>query len=567
MKPSELPLQIALIAADPFTTGPDQLEEEAEIISELFQSANRPAKVSCFHAYSEKELALRLRESPPQIVEITAHGSPSTQIVMEDGGHRIRQKTSRSIAALVSQIGQGPECVIFNNCYSKGNEQALHECADHFIQVQSDGVFDISLGFARSFYESVSTNAAYGVAVGHAFNLMKEAGVPIGSRSGYWRRSLEAVGMKSEVVEMANEKASSGTKPAPVKRMIAAVSASQSIAPSPKPEPHTARKHTVWFATNRKPLDQTKPENGFGSDYDEALHYGRCEVVIPKYHKRGSIGTRFWQHWPPWQSDRVELLQTTALSVDSFWADLSSRMTSLAKENKYILLFIHGYNVSFQQAVIRAGQMGADLNVLGATALFSWPSKGRARSYPADEASVAPSAKYLSGFLQDLAAKAGAEQVHVVAHSMGNRAFLSALSSMLAKVAESTALRFNQFFLAAPDIDVREFKQLASAYAKLSERTTMYVSAKDKALWGSKLLHEYPRAGYHPPVTVVDGVDTIEVSNIDVSFLGHSYIAQAEDVLRDMYSLMLANPSPERRMGLDTAVDSSTGQCFWRMKP
>jgi len=167
-------------------------------------------------------------------------------------------------------------------------------------------------------------------------------------------------------------------------------------------------------------------------------------------------------------------------------------------------------------------------------------------------------------FLSDFASKSGAAQVHVVAHSMGDRPFIRALVDVSNRVAESTGLRFNQFFLAAPDIDVREFKQLAAAYSKLSERTTMCVSNKDKALWGSNILHEYPRAGYCPPTTIINGIDTVEVSNIDVSFLGHAYIAEAADVLYDMHSLMLAdNPLP-RRMGSESAVDPS-GLKFWRM--
>jgi hypothetical protein len=34
-------------------------------------------------------------------------------------------------------------------------------------------------------------------------------------------------------------------------------------------------------------------------------------------------------------------------------------------------VYIHGYNVSFEEAVIRAAQMGYDLKVEGVTALFS----------------------------------------------------------------------------------------------------------------------------------------------------------------------------------------------------
>jgi len=33
---------------------------------------------------------------------------------------------------------------------------------------------------------------------------------------------------------------------------------------------------------------------------------------------------------------------------------------------------------------------------------------------------------------------------------------------------------------------------------------------KDKTLASSGILHDYPRAGFTPPVTTVDGIDTVD---------------------------------------------------------
>jgi hypothetical protein len=64
-------------------------------------------------------------------------------------------------------------------------------------------------------------------------------------------------------------------------------------------------------------------------------------------------------------------------------------------------------------------------------------------------------------------------------------------------------------------------------------------------------LHDYPRAGYTPPVTVVPGIDTIEVSNIDLTFLGHGYVAEARPILSDMHSLIAEDKSPDNRFGME----------------
>ena len=45
--------------------------------------------------------------------------------------------------------------------------------------------------------------------------------------------------------------------------------------------------------------------------------------------------------------------------------------------NNQLLVFVHGYNVDFDNAVRRAGQLAYDLNFDGPTFLFSWPSRQR----------------------------------------------------------------------------------------------------------------------------------------------------------------------------------------------
>ena len=54
-------------------------------------------------------------------------------------------------------------------------------------------------------------------------------------------------------------------------------------------------------------------------------------------------------------------------------------------------------------------------------------------------------------------------------------------------------IKFGQIFLAAPDINATLFKEIAYLYPQISERTTLYVSSKDKALDASYWIHDYPR--------------------------------------------------------------------------
>lgn len=101
---------------------------------------------------------------------------------------------------------------------------------------------------------------------------------------------------------------------------------------------------------------------------------------------------------------------------------------------------------------------------------------------------------------------------------MGNRALLRVADSLRAA---GGGIPFGQIILAAPDVDRDTFKNPANAYTLLSERTTLYTSSKDRALLGSVIIHQGARAGFYPPVMLVDGIDTVKVSNVDVTALGH----------------------------------------------
>jgi esterase/lipase superfamily enzyme len=90
----------------------------------------------------------------------------------------------------------------------------------------------------------------------------------------------------------------------------------------------------------------------------------------------------------------------------------------------------------------------------------------------------------------------------------------------------------------------------------------MYVSARDRALKMSRFLQDSVRAGFTPPVTVLPQIDTVEVTNIDLTLLGHSYYAEAEGVLYDMQALLTSNTPPEQRARLESGENAAGGR-YW----
>lgn len=195
-------------------------------------------------------------------------------------------------------------------------------------------------------------------------------------------------------------------------------------------------------------------------------------------------------------------------------------------------------------------------------AFFSWPSKGTYHGYLADAASIEASEPFITNYLVDIAKASEAAKVHIIAHSMGNRGLLRAINRIVQDAAAKTSVQFDQIILAAADVDCDTFRQLSAAYQSVAERTTMYVCDKDKAVGLSEWIHDAARAGFAPPILVVPGVDTVSVSNLDLSLLGHGYYAEARDLLQDIHRLINSGAAPQNRFGLQAAV-TEDGLPYW----
>lgn len=198
-------------------------------------------------------------------------------------------------------------------------------------------------------------------------------------------------------------------------------------------------------------------------------------------------------------------------------------------------------------------------------AFFSWPSQARPLGYFADGDAIAASAPAITDFLVGIATLPSVGEVHVIAHSMGNRGLLAAVGRIAADAESLSGRRFGQFVLAAADVDAEVFRNDAAAYARLGARTTLYVSDRDKALATSARISFFPRAGLHPPISIVEGVDTVDVGDIDLDRLSHGYVGNARSVLADMHRLFGDGAPPGQRFGMTTKCDDAG--TYWAFRP
>jgi prepilin-type N-terminal cleavage/methylation domain-containing protein len=321
----------------------------------------------------------------------------------------------------------------------------------------------------------------------------------------------------------------------------------------------------TFFATDRNATGKTKQNEMFGVERASNLTYGTCDVSIPRDHRMGELEAPSILRWE-FREDpnkHVVLLSASINSQNNFFADLAARVHASSKSNAFI--FVHGYNVTFEDAARRTAQISYDLGFDGAPVFYSWPAQGSTPKYTVDEQTIEWSQTNLKNFLKDFFTRSDAKNIYLIAHSMGNRALTRAVASLMSEN-PSFRTRLKEVILAAPDIDAEVFKRdIAPALAAAGRPITLYASSKDLALVASKKIHGYPRAGDSGKgLVIVKGIETIDATNVDTSFLGHSYFAETFSILSDIFYLIRDDIRADKRFGL-RSIDVKAGR-YWAFK-
>ncbi len=320
----------------------------------------------------------------------------------------------------------------------------------------------------------------------------------------------------------------------------------------------------IFYATDRKQAgDKQAPEYIGVRSQTNSLSYGSCDVSIPASHTLAEIERpsvwKFEYHADP--EKHMVLQKITPESRDAFFDQVSTAVSSSPDKDAFV--FIHGYNVTFEDAAIRTAQLAYDFGFKGAPILYSWPSRGSLLGYLADEVTIEESTDSFKHFLQDVANNTGASVVHVIAHSMGNRAALAALSQLAGDAHFPNYAKFSTIVFAAPDVDTDVFISSVAQIRKPRTQITLYVSDHDQALAASHLLfHKAYRAGEGGSHSIVlPNMDTVDVSHLSADALGHSYFADNRDVVRDVFEFLKGQIAP--RPGLSRVPLGGLG--YWQL--
>jgi esterase/lipase superfamily enzyme len=317
---------------------------------------------------------------------------------------------------------------------------------------------------------------------------------------------------------------------------------------------------TIYFATNRNPNSPDNPTR-FGSDFSTDglanLRFGKAEVT----------GANFDQITVRVALENLDPAQPV-LGSERIFREVQAKAK---REGLDIVVFIHGFNVSFEdglQCAARLEQKLTEPNPLDKgsppklmVVLFSWPSDASLLlssassaktiiSYKSDRLDALTSGTaFARAFLKLVSFINTTEEgeqcdqrIHLIAHSMGNYVLRCAFQEMRRQVGQPPRV-FNQILMTAADEDDDTFDHdyKLMHLPHLTRRTHIYFSRGDLALWASDTFKGNPsRLGSDGPLHPqqlprnIYPIDCTEAVAATVKASEHGYFISSPRVVVDM---------------------------------
>lgn len=272
----------------------------------------------------------------------------------------------------------------------------------------------------------------------------------------------------------------------------------------------------IVTVTTRAPTPE--PGRLFGWERGSHLAWREIVVSVPPDGVRRA-GTIQWPSATP--ADPAKSFAT--LAVRPYDPD---RRRSADRGGRRILVYVHGFRIDFDTAVLRLAQFVHDGRPAFEPVLFSWPSRGTTMGYYYDRESMDGSRDALEATLRRFAADPSVAEVAILAHSMGAWIVMDTLRTMAVEPG-GVPSRITDVVLASPDLDVQVFGRQLDRIGR-RPAVTVVVSRDDRTLAFSSLVAGTPaRLGAVDPtaepqrtIFAEHGVTVIDATELHT--LGHS---------------------------------------------
>lgn len=277
------------------------------------------------------------------------------------------------------------------------------------------------------------------------------------------------------------------------------------------PASEIAASHDIYVATTRGKAED--PRQVFDGERSSTLSFARVTVTVPKNHKTGEIERRKKNQ----KADPTKYFTATDVQAyETSPAFASALNADIARRGGRVLVFIHGYNTQFDDAIYRMTQIAHDAGYAGTPVLFSWASGGKTVDYVYDNNSASAARDQLEVTLRMLA-QSGATRIDIIAHSMGNWVTMEALRQLAITGDRNLRGKLGDVVLASPDIDVDVFKAQMRRYGRPEKPFYLLLSGDDRALEVSQIIAgNRPRlGGYKDAADIATyGVIVVDLTNV-----------------------------------------------------
>jgi esterase/lipase superfamily enzyme len=285
----------------------------------------------------------------------------------------------------------------------------------------------------------------------------------------------------------------------------------------------------LLVATTRKPVNGARATPWYGTERAPKMTVARARLMPPDDGRfsLASVGLA------DWKLDKIEPVGQIGDLIDP------------SAGGHDVLVYVHGYNTSFETAALDAARLSDGVKFVGDTMVFSWPSRASLLDYGYDRESAMWSRDALQQVLDGLIASPVVGHIHIVAHSVGTMLTMEALRQLYAQLGGEAANRIGAVVFASPDIDVDGFSSSVQRIGPLARKIIVVTATNDRALAVSQWI-----AG---GVIRVGAAETAQLERMGIRVIDASQ--QGSGIIN--HDLFLSNP--QLRKVIRGALDGHPG--------
>jgi esterase/lipase superfamily enzyme len=276
---------------------------------------------------------------------------------------------------------------------------------------------------------------------------------------------------------------------------------------------------TLLVATSRKPVNSGRAKPWFGPERSSTMTVARAKLLPPDDSRFSLAAVGLVD----WRLDRVD-------PVSGEVGDLLAQ----AGGGGDVLIYVHGFNQTFETAVLDAARLSDAIKFRGRTMVFSWPSRAELFDYVYDRDSATFSRDDFERVLSSIVSAPGAGRVHIVAHSMGTMLALESLRQLYARYGDTVTGKIGAVVFASPDIDMDVFSSAVSRIGPLAGKITVITSTNDRALaLSGRIAGGMTRVGAAEKAAIERlGVRVIDASDAGWGLINHDLFLSNDEVQR-----------------------------------